>query len=138
MAPVLLGRSVMGFATPDRIADARRGRALSRVAVRPRVHGKFLYVGDEKLLVRGVTYGPFRPDATGSEYHDAAAVERDLAAIASDGLNASRNYTVPPRWFLDAAQGFGRRVTVGLPWARHVAFLGDRKTARRLVASLRE
>src|SRR2546426_9943014 len=80
----------MGFSTPDRIADARRGRALSRVAVRPRVHGKFLYVGDEKLLVRGVTYGPFRPDATGSEYHDAAAVERDLAAIASNGLNAIR------------------------------------------------
>src|SRR5438876_35534 len=138
MAPVLLGRSVMGFATPDRIADARRGRALSRVAVRPRVHGKFLYVGDEKLLVRGVTYGPFRPDATGSEYHDAAAVERDLAAIAANGLNAIRTYTVPPRWFLDAAQGFGLRVMVGLPWAQHVAFLGDKKTAGIIERCVRE
>jgi len=128
----------MGFATPDRIADARRGRALSRVAVRPRVHGKFLYVGDEKLLVRGVTYGPFRPDATGSEYHDAAAVERDLAAIASNGLNAIRTYTVPPRWFLDAAQGFGLRVMVGLPWAQHVAFLGDKKTAGIIERCVRE
>src|SRR5438093_5005517 len=138
MAPVLLGRSVRGFATPDRIADARRGRALSRVAVRPRVHGKFLYVGDEKLLVRGVTYGPFRPDAAGSEYHDAAAVERDLAAIASNGLNAIRTYTVPPRWFLDAAQGFGLRVMVGLPWAQHVAFLGDKKTAGIIERCVRE
>src|SRR5437899_9453246 len=128
----------MGFATPDRIADARRGRALSRVAVRPRVHGKFLYVGDEKLLVRGVTYGPFRPDATGSEYHDAASVERDLAAIASNGLNAIRTYTVPPRWFLDAAQGFGLRVMVGLPWAQHVAFLGDKKTAGIIERCVRE
>src|SRR2546430_10682712 len=137
MAPVLLGRSVMGFSTPDRI-DASRGRALSRVAVRPRVHGKFLYVGDEKLLVRGVTYGPFRPDATGSEYHDAAAVERDLAAIAANGLNAIRTYTVPPRWFLDAAQGFGLRVMVGLPWAQHVAFLGDKKTVGIIERCVRE
>src|SRR5205809_7187092 len=128
----------MGFATPDRIADARRGRALSRVAVRPRVHGKFLYVGDEKLLVRGVTYGPFRPDAAGSEYHDAAAVERDLAAIAANGLNAIRTYTVPPRWFLDAAQGFGLRVVVGLPWAQHVAFLGAKKTAGIIERCVRE
>src|SRR3989442_22325 len=128
----------MGFSTPDRIAAARRGRALSRVAVRPRVHGKFLYVGDEKLLVRGVTYGPFRPDATGSEYHDAAAVERDLAAIASNGLNAIRTYTVPPRWFLDAAQGFGLRVLAGLPWAQPVAFLGDKKTAGIIERCVRE
>src|SRR5205823_4350442 len=98
MAPVLLGRSVMGFSTPDRI-DASRGRALSRVAVRPRVHGKFLYVGDEKLLVRGVTYGPFRPDATGREYHDAAPVERDLAAIAANGLTPFRTSPGPPPCF---------------------------------------
>ena len=34
--------------------------------VRPRVGGKFLFVGDQKLYVRGVTYGAFRPDADGN------------------------------------------------------------------------
>jgi hypothetical protein len=28
---------------------------------RPKVQGKFLFVGDEKLWIRGVTYGTFRP-----------------------------------------------------------------------------
>jgi len=37
-----------------------------RVAsARPQVRGKFIFVGDEKLYVRGVTYGTFTPDADG-------------------------------------------------------------------------
>ena len=35
---------------------------------RPHVRGKFLFVGEEKFWVRGVTYGPFRPDEDGSNY----------------------------------------------------------------------
>ena len=27
---------------------------------RPRVHGKFIFVGDEKFYLRGVTYGTFK------------------------------------------------------------------------------
>src|SRR2546425_3657248 len=55
--------------------------------VRPCVRGKFLFVGDEKLYVRGVTYGAFTPDAAGDEDHDLAAGERDLAQKAADGSN---------------------------------------------------
>ncbi len=33
-----------------------------RQGVRTVVKGKFIYVGDEKFYIRGVTYGPFRPD----------------------------------------------------------------------------
>ena len=46
----------------------------SAPAARPRVRGKFLFVGDEKLYIRGVTYGAFAPDAQGNEYHDLATV----------------------------------------------------------------
>ena len=42
---------------------------------RPKAQGKFLFVGDEKLWIRGVTYGTFRPDADGNEYHDPETVE---------------------------------------------------------------
>ena len=31
--------------------------------------GKFLFAGDVKLYVRGVTYGPFQPDEDGCFYH---------------------------------------------------------------------
>ena len=49
---------------------------------RPEVRGKFLYAGNRKLYVRGVTYGTFRPDETGCEYGDEHTVERDFAQMA--------------------------------------------------------
>ena len=106
-------------------------------ACRPKVQGKFLFVGDEKLWIRGVTYGTFRPDADGNEYHDPETVEHDFAQMADSGLNAIRTYTVPPRWLLDAAQRHGLRVMVGLPWEQHVTFLDDKKRARSIEARVR-
>src|SRR5262245_27132651 len=39
-------------------------------SARPVVCGKFLYCNDQKLCLRGVTYGTFRPDKRGREFHD--------------------------------------------------------------------
>jgi GT2 family glycosyltransferase len=102
------------------------GESLSLRLCRPEVRGKHLYVGNEKLWVRGVTYGTFRPDSHGSEYGDRAQVARDFLAIAANGFNAIRTYTVPPRWLLDLAGQYGLRVMIGLPWEQHIAFLDDR------------
>src|SRR3954453_23132142 len=44
---------------------------------RPHVGGKFIYRGDEKLYLRGVTYGTFGP-AGPEEYGDELRVERDF------------------------------------------------------------
>ncbi len=99
---------------------------------RPRVGGKFLWVGDEKLYVRGVTYGTFRPSADGNQFPDPEVIERDFAAMAANGLNAVRTYTVPPLGVLDAALRHNLRVMVGLPWEQHVAFLEDEKRARSI------
>ena len=104
-----------------------------------RVRGKFLFCGGEKFYLKGVTYGPFRPEVEdGEPYHDRERVERDLEAIAEHGFNTIRTYTVPPRWMLDAAWHHGLRVLVGLPWEQHVAFLDDRKIRRRIVQTVRE
>ncbi|HYY74168.1 MAG TPA: glycosyltransferase, partial [Solirubrobacterales bacterium] len=98
------------------------------VRVRPRARGKFLFVGDEKLYVRGVTYGAFRPDADGREYHDLEVIERDFAQMAVHGVNAIRiPHTTPPRSLLDAAQRHGLRVMVGLSAEQYLGFLIDRK-----------
>src|SRR3954447_5616711 len=91
-------------------------------STRPHVAGKFLFAGEEKLYVKGVTYGTFGDGG----FPDRAMVERDFAQIAAAGANAVRTYTVPPRWLLDAAADHGLRVMVGLPWEQHVAFLDDR------------
>jgi GT2 family glycosyltransferase len=92
--------------------------------------GKFIYAGEEKLCVRGVTYGTFRPGADGRQFPESLTVERDFERMAACGFNAVRAYTPPPRWLLDAAARHGLRVMVGLPWEQHVAFLDDK--ARRL------
>ena len=104
---------------------------------RPQVRGKYLFVGNEKLWVRGVTYGTFRPDARGNEYGRRDQVERDLATIAVNGFNAIRTYTVPPRWLLDLAERYGLRVMIGLPWEQHVAFLDDRARCRAIEGRVR-
>lgn len=98
--------------------------------MRPRVQGKFIFVGNEKLYVRGVTYGTFCLDEDGNEQYDPEVVERDFAQMAAHGLNAVRTYTVPPHWLLDAAQRHNLYVMVGLPWEQHVAFLDEKKRAQ--------
>ena len=72
---------------------------------RPCVRGKFIFAAEEKLYVRGVTYGPFRPDEHGSEYGDPSIVAHDFARMTANGVNAVRTYTVPPRWFFVSASG---------------------------------
>jgi hypothetical protein len=73
----------------------------AKVDVRPTVRGKFLFVGDEKLWVRGVTYGTFRPDADGQPLPDPEQVKQDFAHMAQNGINAVRIYTPPARWLLN-------------------------------------
>ena len=105
---------------------------------RPTVSGKFIFVGDEKLYVRGVTYGTFRPDAAGQQFPTREVVERDFAMMAAHHVNALRTYTVPPRWLLDLAQQNGLFVMVGLPWEQHITFLSDRERLRSIRARVRD
>jgi glycosyltransferase involved in cell wall biosynthesis len=123
---------------PRSIAQDFRTPAQVDRGARPRVGGKFLFVGGEKLYVRGVTYGSFRPNEDGVEFHDPALVERDFADMAANGLNAVRTYTVPPRWLLDAAERHGLRVMVGLPWEQHVTFLDDKRRVQDIERRIRD
>ncbi|MEA2307605.1 MAG: hypothetical protein QOH43_4885 [Solirubrobacteraceae bacterium] len=104
---------------------------------RPEVDGKFLAVGGRRLWVRGVTYGTFRPDATGERFPSPEQVAHDFAAMGATGINAVRVYTAPPRWLLDAAAAAGLWVMVGLPWEQHVAGLGDRRRVRSILQRVR-
>src|SRR5437879_2754671 len=99
---------------------------------RPRVGGKFLFVGDEKLYVRGVTYGTFRPGPDGDAFPDKATVAADFALMTANGVNAVRTYTVPPRWLLDCARRRGIRVMVGVNWPQDALFL-DRRAHRAAI-----
>ena len=51
--------------------DARRSRTSSR----PCVRGKFLFRNEQKIYVRGATYGTFRPDDDGIDYPAPSVVD---------------------------------------------------------------
>ena len=121
------GPAFGGVAPATDLLTPERPDTPSPAAARPRARGKFLFVGNEKLYVRGVTYGTFRPRADGTEVPEPAVVERDLALMAANGINAIRTYSVPPRWLLDAAQRHNLRVMVGLPVERYIGFLADKR-----------
>src|SRR5439155_14057252 len=75
---------------------------------RPQARGKFIFAGDEKVYVRGVVYGAFRPDANGREYQDVAAIERDFAIMRANGLNAFRlPHTMPHRYLHEEVRRHG-------------------------------
>jgi GT2 family glycosyltransferase len=83
-------------------------------------------VGKQKLPIRGVTYGTFLAGEDGYELPPAAVVEGDLRAMAKNGFNTLRTYTVPPRWMLDMARDLGLRVLVGIPAERGCLSARDR------------
>ena len=105
---------------------------------RPSVRGKFLFLGDTKWYVRGVTYGTFRPDADGAEYPPVEVIERDFAMMAANGINAVRTYTAPPIALLDVAARHGLRVMIGLTAERYVGYLTDPAGAPDFEAAVRE
>jgi GT2 family glycosyltransferase len=100
-----------------------------------RAVAKFFFEGGRKFFVKGVTYGPFRPDNEGHYLGAPDQVQRDLAQMREIGLNVVRIYHVPPRWFLDACAAAGMRVLITLPWAKHVEFL-RRKSSRDEIAQM--
>jgi hypothetical protein len=106
---------------------------------RPRVQGKFLFVGSEKLYVRGVTYGAFRPDVSGREYTNLERIDSDFGLIAENGFNAVRiPHTTPPRELLDIAQRRGLWVMTGLSCEQYVGYLIDRDDAPDLERQIRQ
>lgn len=102
------------------------------------VKGKFLYAGDEKFYIKGVTYGTFQPQENGSQFPDPSVVEQDFALMAANGFNAVRTYTVPPNYLLDIALTYGLKVMAGLPWEQHVAFLDSAKQKNDIIKRTRE
>lgn len=107
---------------------------LSRTRVT--VDGKFFRLGSRKFYPKGVTYGPFAPNAAGEPFPEPAQVERDLDLLATLGANLVRLYFVPPRWFLDALHRRAIKALVDVPWNKHQCFLdaaATRDAAREAV-----
>jgi beta-galactosidase/beta-glucuronidase len=91
-----------------------------------RVEGPWLRDGcGRKVMMRGVTYGPFKPNKAGLPWPEDAQLRNDIAHIASLGFNTVRVYEPPSDLLLDCCREHGLRMMVGVPWTQHVDFFRD-------------
>jgi O-antigen biosynthesis protein len=104
-----------------------------RSFLRPEVRGNFIFYGNQKLFIRGVTYGTFAPDEHGNPFPRPEVVRHDFRTMMQNGINAVRTYAVPPTWLLDLALENHLWVMVGIPWEQHITFLDDRTIERKVV-----
>ncbi len=105
---------------------------------RVRARAKFFFAGEEKFFLKGVTYGPFRPNADGDFLPTPERAAEDFQLMGELGVNLIRIYHVPPKWFLDICREHGIRVMISIPWAEHVEFLNNRKIRKQIVRTIRE
>jgi GT2 family glycosyltransferase len=119
---------------PNDVASAGESAAVEHQRIE--VRGKFLWSGASKFFMRGVSYGPFQPDAMGSPFPSAEQINHDFALMRQVGINTIRTYHVPPPRLLDLALQWNIHVLVGIPWEQHICFLDDRQTARHIRAAV--
>lgn len=99
--------------------------------------GKFLQLADgAPFFMRGVSYGPFKPNSRGEPFPDDARLTDDLRRIAALGCNTVRIYELPTPALLREAEAHGLRLLVGIPWTDHVDFLSDRTLCRQIEARI--
>ncbi|HUI27627.1 MAG TPA: glycosyltransferase, partial [Candidatus Kryptonia bacterium] len=107
------------------VALADRRIAPDDAGRQPKAKGKFLFRGNEKFFLRGVSYGPFAPASHGTQFPEREMVKRDFALMRDLGVNCFRTFTPPPEWLLDLAADNDLVVLTGLPWTEHVCFLDE-------------
>src|SRR5437879_13414090 len=105
----------------EQVVERRSTEPLLAMA-RPVVRGKFLYVGEEKFWVRGVSYGTFLVDDEGNEQLADEVVERDFSRIEENGFNVVRVHLCSTRWILDSVQQQGIRVNVVVTWGENRSY----------------
>jgi GT2 family glycosyltransferase len=101
-----------------------------------RVAGKFLRQGGSKVFLRGISYGPFRPNSRGEPWPEAERLRLDLEHITSLGFDTVRLYHPPDDELLRTARRLGLKLIVGIAWTDHLDFLRDRGQRRRIIETV--
>src|SRR5687768_17121076 len=97
---------------------------------RVKVDGKFFRLNGKKFYAKGLTYGPFAPNADGEFFASRQQTRRDMELAVQAGATVLRVYYIPPRWFLDLALEMDLRVMVDVPWNKHICFLDSEENRR--------
>src|SRR5476651_2222175 len=130
VVPPTSAQSVMPSAPPLANFSGRQRRMQAKTN-RVRRDGKFFRLGEEKFYVKGVTYGPFKPDADGLALPNPDQTRRDFQQMLELGANCLRIYHTPPKWFLDLAQEMGLKIFLDVAWPKNLTFVGDEELTRQ-------
>jgi glycosyltransferase involved in cell wall biosynthesis len=117
-------------------AVLRERRPTSIAPVTPA--GKLFTRNGEPFYLKGVTYGTFAPDGNGDQFPAQKRVLADFRAMAANGFNVVRTYTVPPPRVLDAAAECRLQILAGLTWEQHVTFLDEEARAADIRRRVRD
>ena len=101
--------------------------ATSQAQSRIRVDGKFFRLGEKKFFAKGVSYGPFAPNADFEPFASPEQTARDFVQIRELSANVVRVYHVPPRWLLNLAAKQELKLLIDIPWPKHLCFLDSEK-----------
>src|SRR6185503_19368439 len=105
---------------------------------RVRVDGKSFRLGEKKFFPKGVSYGPFAPNADNELFPAREQTARDFEQIRELGANVIRIYSAPARWLLDLAAEHELKLLIDIPWSKHLCFLDSeqpRAEARNAIRS---
>lgn len=83
----------------------------------------------EKVLLRGVTYGPFKPNAQGHPWPEEKQMRADFAHLRALGFDSIRVYEPPTDAVLQACEDHQLWILCGIPWTQHVDFLAEKSVA---------
>jgi len=96
----------------------------SNTSDRIRLDGKFLRLGRDRFHIKGVTYGPFSPNAEGLPFPEEKTVRSDLVRIREMGANTLRLFHAPPSGLPDWAMEHGLRLLIDIPVHKYSGYLG--------------
>jgi hypothetical protein len=105
---------------------------------RLRVSGKFLRIGDAKVRLRGISYGPFHPNTAGAPFPEDSQLTSDLEHLGTLQFDTIRLYDPPSDHLLKEAQRLSLGLIVGIPWADHVDFLRDPTLQATIISTVRD
>lgn len=117
--------------------SGRQRRAIPQTN-RVRRDGKFFRLGSEKFYIKGVTYGPFKPNADGDPFPSPAQARKDFGQILALGGNCVRIYHLPPRWFMDLAFEMGLKTFLDVAWPKNLTFTDDAQIIRQAHDAVRQ
>jgi GT2 family glycosyltransferase len=91
-----------------------------------------------KVMMRGVTYGPFKPNKMGTPWPEDAQLREDVAHIARLGFNTVRVYEPPSELLLKTCAEHGLHLLAGVPWTQHVDFFRNSGAAEDALDRVRQ